>query len=225
LILAYQAARFLRRWWVGQRLLMKAERCVRQSLPAIVIKRDQLVYRDAYGRDRFEKWDREISQFILNQIKPSLKPLEQKALSRDYDEVVRLVQRLVDSSRRTKRRSQAFSEPASWQEFETFCAEELKRSGWDARLSPPGADQGIDVIAEKNGVRVVLQCKHYARPVGNKAVQEAVAARAHERADFGVVVSKSDYTVAARQLAETNRIHLLHHHQLRDLYSRLRQRA
>jgi restriction system protein len=53
----------------------------------------------------------------------------------------------------------------------------------------------------KNNVRVVLQCKLYGGPVGNKAVQEAAAGRAHERADFGIVVTNNRYTSAAEQLA------------------------
>jgi restriction system protein len=33
------------------------------------------------------------------------------------------------------------------------------------------------VVAERDGVRLVVQCKRYAKPVGNGAVQEVVAAR------------------------------------------------
>jgi len=102
-------------------------------------------------------------------------------------------------------------------EFETFCAEELRRAGWNARVTMQSRDQGVDVIAEKNGVRVVLQCKLYARPVGNKSVQEAAAARAHEQADFGIVVTNNRYTQDAEQLASTNKILLLHYTDLRNL--------
>ncbi len=80
----------------------------------------------------------------------------------------------------------------------------------------------MDVVAEKNHVRVVLQCKLYKRPVGNKAVQEAAAARAHERANFGFVVSNSKYTQDAEQLASTNSILLLHYSDLRNLDALIR---
>jgi restriction system protein len=72
-------------------------------------------------------------------------------------------------------------------------------------------DQGVDVVAQKNGRRAVLQCKLYARPVGNKSVQEVAAARAHEQANLGIVVSNNRYTKAAEQLADTNDIPLLHY--------------
>ena len=51
---------------------------------------------------------------------------------------------------------------------------------------------------------VVLQCKLYARPVGNKAVQEVAAARTFYDAGFAAVVSNADYTEAARRLARRN---------------------
>ena len=74
-------------------------------------------------------------------------------------------------------------------------------------------------MAEKRGIRVVVQCKLYARPVGNKAVQEIAAAKAHEQAHYGVVVSNNSYTQDAEQLASTNRILLLHYTDLCELDS------
>jgi restriction system protein len=69
-----------------------------------------------------------------------------------------------------------------------------------------------DIIAERDGKRIVVQCKFYSKPVGNKAVQEA-AARLHERA-VAIVVSNAAYTKAARQLAGTTGVILLHHDDL-----------
>jgi restriction system protein len=70
-----------------------------------------------------------------------------------------------------------------------------------------------DIIAERDGKRIVVQCKFYSKPVGNKAVQEA-AARLHGRADKAIVVSNAAYTKAARQLAGTTGVILLHHDDL-----------
>jgi restriction system protein len=99
-------------------------------------------------------------------------------------------------------------------EYELYCAEALRRGGWDARLTTATGDQGTDIIAERGGKRVVVQCKFYSKPVGNKAVQEAAAARLHERADQAIVVSNAAYTKAARQLAGTTGVILLHHDDL-----------
>ncbi len=75
-------------------------------------------------------------------------------------------------------------------------------------------DQGADVLAERNGVRLVLQCKLYNQPVGNKAVQEVYAARNFQGCDIAAVVSNAAFTPSARQIAATTGVHLLHHDQL-----------
>jgi restriction system protein len=93
----------------------------------------------------------------------------------------------------------------------------LKVAGWDAQVTIASRDQGVDVIAEKAGKRVVLQCKLYSGPVGNGAVQEIAAGRAHERADYAAVVTNSRYTAPAEQLASTNGILLLHYRDLSKL--------
>jgi len=78
-------------------------------------------------------------------------------------------------------------------------------------------DQGADVIAEKDGARMVLQCKLYSSPVGNKAVQEAFAAQRHYRANASAVVTNAAYTASAISLAATTGVQLLHYTDLNRL--------
>lgn len=99
-------------------------------------------------------------------------------------------------------------------DYEYFCAEILRKSKWEARVTPASGDQGVDVVAEKRGLRIVVQCKKYSKPVGNHAVQEIVAAIAHEAAQHGVVVTNNRFTTGARRLAASNRVLLLHHSDL-----------
>ena len=42
-----------------------------------------------------------------------------------------------------------FTESMSPSEFETFCAEQLQKAGWNARVTQTSRDQGVDVVAEK----------------------------------------------------------------------------
>src|SRR5271170_979896 len=57
-------------------------------------------------------------------------------------------------------------------EFEQRCAEAMRLAGWSATITGRSGDQGVDVLAERRGVLVVLQCKRSAKHIGNKAVQE-----------------------------------------------------
>lgn len=105
----------------------------------------------------------------------------------------------------------AYRDPAMTPiQFEKWCESALRWSGWTAAATKASGDQGADVIATKDGVKVVLQCKLFSRPVGNAAVQEIFAAKAHYRASGAAVVSNQVYTPAAQQLARSCGVKLLH---------------
>jgi restriction system protein len=103
-------------------------------------------------------------------------------------------------------------------EFERLVAQRLTDWGWQAGTTKRSGDQGVDVIAEKNGVSLVVQCKHTSARVGNGAVQEAVAGRGFENAHHAAVVTSGPgYTSSARQLAQMNNVTLLHYDDIAGL--------
>ena len=102
-------------------------------------------------------------------------------------------------------------------EYEQLVAETLRTSGWQAHTTKASGDQGADVLATKDGLVVVLQCKLYSKPVGNAAVQEAIAGMAFHKANYAAVVSNAAFTRQARELASAAGVVLLHHEQLTDL--------
>ncbi len=101
-------------------------------------------------------------------------------------------------------------------DYERFCARLLEQAGWKTQLTPASGDQGADILASRAGCRLVVQCKLYRSAVGNDAVQQVAAARAHQNAQAAIVVSNARFTAAAQALARTNRVALLHHEELRD---------
>jgi restriction system protein len=202
---------------VSQKAVSTIAQLAKSHASALVRRRAQLVQADAYGKLKFEKWFAELEYFITEHILPHLSPRELEVLAKNRFDIKAAIVLFVDQETQNNPAYKAFSDDMTPSEFETFCAEELKRVGWNARVTMQSRDQGVDVIAEKNGVRIVLQCKLYARPVGNKSVQEAAAARVHEQADYGIVVSNNRYTRDAEQLASTNKILLLHYTDLTNL--------
>lgn len=87
-------------------------------------------------------------------------------------------------------------------EFEYFTADLLSRLGY-TRISVTKAsgDQGIDVIAHKDGLSYAIQCKHYSGNLGNSAVQEAYAGKAYYGCFYAVVCTNSYFTAGAKELA------------------------
>lgn len=193
-----------------------------EHITALSRRRLQLAQKDAYGQILWDKWSDEKDYFADNVVKPrilsDLSENEKEALGKIYWQyfLYCYIDQKLDIEDKKNDTFAVFSDDMTPSEFETFCGEALKRAGWDARVTMQSHDQGSDVIAEKDGVRIVVQCKLYSKPVGNKAVQEVVAARAHEQADHGIVVSNNAYTAAAKALAQTNGVLLLH---FRDLDS------
>ena len=104
-------------------------------------------------------------------------------------------------------------------EFEGWVELQLSSFGWVAKATQATSDQGVDILAEKDGLTLAIQCKRYSKPVGNKAVQEITAGIQHYMADCGVVIATAAYTKSAKQLAQTNNIHLLSVDDIPNLYS------
>lgn len=222
-LVACRTAYLLRHAAARRSLFEKTRNAVRGQMRSLIRRRAQLVRRDPYGKPMMEKWLKEIDYFITHHLEPTLTVRERSMLVGQRTAIADLIASGVEAEFQAPV-FHGFSEDMSPAEFELFCAEELRRAGWEANVTGQSRDQGADVVAEKSGMRVVLQCKLYARPVGNKSVQEAAAARAHERARHGVVVTNNGYTPAADELAATNRILLLHYRDLANLESILRQR-
>lgn len=94
-------------------------------------------------------------------------------------------------------------------EFEEYLKTIFERMGYDVEVTQKSNDQGGDLVIEKDGERTVVQAKFYSSPVGNKAVQEVVAAKSFYGANKGMIVTNSTYTNSAVALAEVNDITLI----------------
>ncbi len=114
-------------------------------------------------------------------------------------------------------RRHARSPQALASHFERQCARALHRGGWAVRPMGGSGDQGADLLAVKGRSKLVVQCKHTARPVGNKAVQEALAARTYYEGTHAAVVSASGFTKGAADLAQRSDVLLLRLPDLRTL--------
>ena len=107
--------------------------------------------------------------------------------------------------------------PHDGHEYEYYVADGLKNYGWDAEVTKGSGDQGIDILAKKNGLVLGIQTKRFAGNVGNKAVQEAIAGCGFHNADKACVITNADFTKSAKDLALSSDVILLNHYRLADL--------
>ena len=87
-------------------------------------------------------------------------------------------------------------------QFEKYCGILLNDNGWRVEYTATTGDYGADIIAIKNGVKMVVQCKHYTGNVGVSAVQEVFSAMSYYHAQKAcVVASRGGFTKSAKSLA------------------------
>ena len=173
----------------------------------------QLVIVDDYGVEDTSKWREEKLHFIRKVIQPAVA----KSTPSLTDECFALIDELVAGHRAADGSGEPDVEINDPLEYEVYCLQVLEDAGWSGHLTKGSGDQGADIIAEREGFRAVVQCKLYSSPVGNKAVQEVIAARDFLGANAGIVVSNADFTRSAKELANVTGILLLHHSQLPDV--------
>ena len=92
--------------------------------------------------------------------------------------------------------------------FEQYLEVLFTRLGYKVERTRYVGDYGADLITHKDGVKTVVQAKRYAKAVGIKAVQEAVAAKGMYGCTEAMVVTNSTFTRAAAELARANRVAL-----------------
>jgi restriction system protein len=93
-------------------------------------------------------------------------------------------------------------------DFELYLAELFLAEGYDVRHTGRSGDYGADLLLRHSGALSVVQAKRAERPVGQPAVREAVAARAHYGAEHAMVVTNAVFTPSAEVLAESNEVEL-----------------
>ena len=91
------------------------------------------------------------------------------------------------------------------EDFEAYVAQILGRIGfYNVQTTKGSGDQGVDILAEKNGMKYAFQCKRYDKPVGNKAVQEVFSGKFFYHCHTAVVVTNNYFTQSAKDLAYEN---------------------
>lgn len=84
----------------------------------------------------------------------------------------------------------------SWQEFESLIGEYYRRKGYSVfEMGGDAPDGGIDLLATKNGEKLVIQCKHWkAFKVDVKIARELYGVMVDSTASGAVLITSGDFT-------------------------------
>jgi restriction endonuclease len=91
------------------------------------------------------------------------------------------------------------------EDYEHLVAHLLTEEGWEAHVTPYRRDFGLDVIAERRGIRLGVQVKMWAganRRIAGPEVMQLHGAAAYEDCSKGMIVTDSAVLDHAREIAE-----------------------
>lgn len=192
---------------------------MRQHIDVLARKYVTLVRKNEYGVFEFDAWNAEIGRYAhkilgLELFKRGITSLDNEDLilyaEAAFDELSPPAIEAFESAQST------FRDDMTGVEYEALVATILTENGWDVATTKATGDQGVDLIASMFDRHVAIQCKRHGQKVGNAAVQEAATGARHYGCAEAWVVSNADYTPAARQLAHSVGVKLLHHAELAE---------
>lgn len=190
----------------------------------LACEKNRLTYKDAYGCVIGDKWFKEGIDYFINVVALHEIRFDADDIECYHAEIVELIDAIaqealyeIDSSHHEI----VYDDSMTGIEYENYCKQILERNGWSTQITKATGDQGVDLIASQDRLRVAIQCKKSASAIGNKAVQEVVSGAKHYSINHAIVVSNSTFTPQAWALATTNHVYLIHHFELPELYSRI----
>ena len=152
---------------------------------------------------------------IFNKVKEQQAIYEkERILNGDFDKEKEMNNELLD-----------YSHIANGYDFEAYVANLYSLLGYKVlNLTSKSGDQGADIIIEKDSIKYAVQVKFYSSPVGNKAIQEGVAAKSYYKTHKAMVVTNSTYTKQAEELAKANDVILINGDKLEELKNEIANR-
>jgi hypothetical protein len=194
-------------------------------------KRKQLITIDDYGHQEREKWEEEKRNFIKKIVAPSLTEKFKNhpeinideiynhvfgyTLNKNPDDLLETMDECIDYySSKNQEKEIPLDQISSGLDYEKYVASIFEEHQWHTRLTKRSADNGADIIAQKYDITIIIQCKHYSSPVGNKSVQEVYSAKDYYDGDIACVITNQRFTKSAKSAAAKLNVTLLHHEQI-----------
>jgi len=211
---------FLRQWWRKKHLdslLHKLKSLGQEDYLKNFINRFGLEGERGEGytfRNHKFEWDR------INDLK---KILKDKGITSRKNDVFTLLRFYIQEKEEQVTRESIRKAPQefarlSGSDFEKLLYRLLEAMEYKVELTGRSGDQGGDLIANKDGERILIQAKCYRDwSTGNAAVQQVVGATKYYDCTRAMVMTTSHFTPEAISLAKANKTELISKEQLQEL--------
>jgi HJR/Mrr/RecB family endonuclease len=208
----------------------------RQSLISYIVEKKELRddfhnFINRFGREKDRSaWTYMNYGFNTERLKIFNKTLIEKNLKiKNIDDLKFILKRFIDDKEEILIKSGFESEQfkfsaLSGTDFENLLARLYENMGYIVQLPGGKGDQGGDLVLNKNGQRILVQAKRYSGNIGNRAVQQAVAAKKYYDCNRVMLIGSSNFTREALDLASVNEVELIGKRELQGLlFSHLKE--
>lgn len=115
----------------------------------------------------------------------------------------------------------------SWQQFEFLVGEYYRRKGYSVyQMGGDAPDGGIDLLASKNGEKLVVQCKHWkAFKIDVKVARELYGVMVDSTASGAVLITSGGFTQPAMDFVKDKPIELIDGPRLEKLIAEVKAAA
>ncbi len=102
-------------------------------------------------------------------------------------------------------------------DFEEYCGDLLRKNGFEkVEITRGSGDQGVDVLAEKDGIKYAIQCKCYSSDLGNKPIQEVYAGKSIYHCQVAAVMTNRFFTTGGLNAAKATGVLLWDRRKLQE---------
>jgi len=108
----------------------------------------------------------------------------------------------------------------SGDQFEQLVKRIYFHLGYQTEVVGQSGDHGIDLLAQREGEVIAIQCKRWSNPVGEPIVRDFYGALMHSKAERGQIIAADEFTEAAKSFAEGKPIQLVDIHALLEVINR-----
>jgi len=178
-----------------------------------------------FGSETKRGWEYRNYVFDYNRLEDLEQILIEKGIDIESDDLTFILEYLIDQKEQKVTAESISKKPKLFvnlngTDFERLIYRLFEAIGYKVEHIGHPKDQGGDLIINKGPERIVVQAKRYiANNVGNKAVQEAVAARNYYNCNGAIVITSSYFTREAMSLAKANNTRLINKKELQQLLS------
>lgn len=185
----------------------------------------------ALTRTESESLDRRITKLVqaiertmLRIKQPAKRSLEAlfQATMADYQQAVESAQKHGEERKKANQTLEGLRR-LSHSGFEEYIADLLEGLGYQrVNIRGGSGDQGVDILAEKAGERVAIQCKRYKGMVGPHEVRDLMGAMGSADAQRGLLITTGVFSIQAERMLGEAQIEMIDGNKLIEVIAEAR---